>query len=106
MHSMNIQTATVDFVLSAGRACRPAYHTRKLGMRMFASPCDWMMSYTLSDWIHILESEAADMMQHAHIAPQKKWVIDENNGMVCMHHFNCSEPLNKQLPSFSKKNEE
>ena len=100
---MNIKPATVDFVLSAGIACRPAYHTQKLGMRMFASPCDWMIVFSLEDWIHILEYEAEDMFQKSHIDEDKQYVVDERNGMVSMHHFNCAQSLDSQIPSFSRK---
>lgn len=100
---MNIKSATVDFVLSAGPACRPAYHTQKLGMRMFASPCDWMIVHSLEDWIHILEYEAEDMFQKSYIDEDKQYVVDERNGMISMHHFNCDQSLDSQIPSFSWK---
>ncbi|MDO5471980.1 MAG: hypothetical protein Q4F35_01455 [Akkermansia sp.] len=100
-----MKAAIVDFVISAGPACRPAYHAQKRGMRMFASPCDWMMHYSLMDFIDNLEQDAEDMFKVAHIEKDGNlsYVIDEKSGMVSLHHFYHEQSLDWQIPLFSKK---
>ena len=90
----------VDFVISAGAACRPAYYTRLLGMRKFSSPCDWMMSYSLADFLDVLRSEARNMFKNAYIDHKCRWVVDKDNGMISMHDFSCDHALDEQLPAF------
>ncbi len=90
----------VDFVISAGEACRPAYYTRLLGMRRFSSPCDWMMRYSLDDFLEVLRSEAKNMFKEAYIEHKYRWVVDKANGMISMHDFSCDHVLDGQLPAF------
>lgn len=70
----------VDFVISCGAACRPAHYAQKLCLRKFSSPCDWMMKYSLKDFIQILSTEGKLMFKNAK--------YDEANKWVCWNDFN------------------
>ena len=94
---------TVDFLISAGEACRSAYHTQRLGMRKFASPCDWMMSYTLSDYLYIFKTSGEEMFRSTHFDSTKGGAVDEQNGMISRHDFDVNLPLEHQLPKFYEK---
>ena len=100
---MKIKKKKVDFVLSCGAACRPARYTQVLRMRLFSSPCDWMMSYSLNDFIAVLDTQATSMFKDARLDTVKKWVVDDRNGMISMHDFDCNQDLSIQLPSFYEK---
>lgn len=93
----------VDFVLSCGAACRPAYYAKKLCLRKFSSPCDWMMNYSLRHYVDILRTEGQFMFQSAKYDDVNKWVCDTGNGMISMHDFNYNQPLEAQLPAFYEK---
>lgn len=93
----------VDFVLSFGGACRPAYYTKLLGLRKFSSPCDWMYNYALEDYIEVLQTNAQQMFRVTETDAQKKGVIDKQNGMISLHDFDCNQPLEEQLPEFYAK---
>ena len=95
----------VDFVISCGAECRPAHYAQKLCLRKFSSPCDWMMNYSLKDFIQILSTEGKLMFQNAKYDEANKWVCDNDNGMISMHDFNCNQPLEEQLSAFYKKME-
>lgn len=47
----------VDFVFSAGAACRTATMLRRVNMRTFSSPLDWMFRYDLSLYSDLLHKE-------------------------------------------------
>ena len=94
---------TVDFVISAGAECRAAYYTKRLNMRKFSSPCDWMKHYTLDDYLHVFETEGREMFQRAHIDTLQQGVVDEQNAMISLHDFKLNLPLEAQLPAFYKK---
>jgi hypothetical protein len=94
---------TVDFVISAGAACRSAYYTKLFCMRKFSSPCDWMMNYTLFDYLHILKTGGEEMFRHTHFDPTKGGAVDEQNGMIALHDFDANLPLECQLPDFYEK---
>ena len=95
----------VDFVLSCGCACRPAYHTKKYFLRKFSSPCDWMMNYSLVHFIDVLKNEGKNMFRIPRLDEENKWVVDEENGMISMHDFKTNVPLDIQLPDFYAKME-
>ena len=94
---------TVDFIISAGAACRSAYYTQRLGMRKFSSPCDWMMHYTLSDYLHVFKTGGEEMFRRTHFDPTKGGAVDEQNGMIALHDFDANLPLEHQLPDFYEK---
>lgn len=94
---------TVDFVISAGAECRAAYYTKRLNMRKFSSPCDWMKNYTLNDYLHILKTGGEEMFKCAHFDHSKNGAVDEQNGMISLHDFTANIPLDHQLPAFYEK---
>lgn len=102
MKSQKIRRKKVDFVLSFGEACRPAYYTKKLDFRKFSSPCDWMYNYALEDYIEVLRTNAQKMFRVIEIDPQEG-VIDKQNSMISSHDFDCNQPLEDQLPEFYAK---
>lgn len=95
----------VDFVISCGPACRPAYYARKLCLRKFSSPCDWMMKYSLATFVEVLRTEGKTMFRNARYDEVNKWVYDVDNGMVSMHDFDKNRPLVDQLQGFYEKME-
>ena len=94
---------TVDFVISAGAECRAAYYTKRLNMRKFSSPCDWMKNYTLNDYLHILKTGGEEMFRCAHFDHSTNGAIDKQNGMISLHDFAANIPLEYQLPAFYEK---
>lgn len=98
-----IKKESVDFVISCGNACRPAYFIKLLGMRKFSSPCDWMMCYSLQHFLEIIDTRGSLMFRDSHIDFSNHWVKDNRTGMISMHDFNCNLPLSEQLPAFFEK---
>lgn len=90
---MNNEAEIVDFVISAGRSCRPAFHTKRLGLRQFSSPCDWMMNYSLSHFLDILRTSGSQMFKKTSLSSTYKGVVDDENGMVSLHDFKVNIPL-------------
>ena len=93
----------VQFVISAGTACRSAFHIQRLYMRKFSSPCDWMMRYSLTDFLEVLASRGEQMFQLASIDPVIRGVVDRQNGMLSLNDFDCDSALEPQLPAFYEK---
>lgn len=53
----------VDFVFSAGAACRTATMLRRVNMRTFSSPLDWMFRYDLSLYSDLLHKREFDLFR-------------------------------------------
>lgn len=98
---------TCDFLLSAGPACRPGYHLRENGYRLFSSPLDWMMTYSLETYIDVLKrhfhgyfdqwEEKEDWNGYS------RWITDVPSGMVSMHEFRWDDTVQHQLKTIQQK---
>ncbi|QJC52531.1 peptidase [Paenibacillus albicereus] len=51
-----------DLIVSLGSSCAPAIHMKRLGLRKFSMPFDWVVSLTLADVTRVLASDFQDFM--------------------------------------------
>lgn len=97
----------VDLVFSAGPNCRPANMLKKIGMRTFSSPLDWMMVYDLSTYVDLLKEKDFPLFQEYEEDEQKsgedRYVKDLQTGMISMHHFPKNQSIQKSFPHFVDK---
>lgn len=99
------RTFTVDLVFSAGEACRPANALRRVNLRTFSSPLDWMAHYDLPVYVELFRKRKFDLFQE--YEEFEKWagehrsVKDMRTGMVSMHHFDRTRSIREQFPEFS-----
>lgn len=94
-----------DIFISLGEACKPALHLRNYGLRKLSSPLDWMMCYDLDEAYRCFEVGFSDFFEKCYEESQKsakeRWVVSTSNaGMVSIHAFPKSIPLNQYLPTF------
>lgn len=89
----------IDYVISLGCACRPAYHLQQNKLRICSNPFDWMMNYTLETIIDLLnnfnnffKNRKEDFEKSLYY----RYVTDLNSGMVSMHSF----PKNIEMDSY------
>lgn len=91
-------------VLSLGPACRPAYHIQKMGLRIFASPFDWLGFYSLDTVLHLFETRFEDFfVEIENKGPFTKWhlgVEDVKNKIFAGHHFKLDVPLDEMQAQF------
>lgn len=100
-------TIQADIFISLGEACKPALHLRNYGLRKLSSPLDWMMCYDLDEAYRCFEVGFSDFFEKCYEESQKsakeRWVVSTSNtGMVSIHAFPKSIPLNQYLPTFRK----
>lgn len=93
-----------DLFFSVGRACRPAFHLRRFGVRTFSSPFDWMMDYKLETVIRLFEEGFdtffADVEDITENVTKYRSVRDIQNGITDIHHFPRNMEIEAVLPEF------
>jgi len=52
-----------DVIIGLGSWCGPALHLRRHNLRRFSFPFDWVLSYSLTDAIRLLENRFKDFME-------------------------------------------
>lgn len=81
----------VDFVFSAGAACRTATMLRRVNMRTFSSPLDWMFRYDLSLYSDLLHKREFDLFreyeENEESPSEHRNVRDLRTGMISLHHL-------------------
>ena len=94
----------VDFVFSAGAACRTATMLRRVNMRTFSSPLDWMFRYDLSLYSDLLHKREFDLFreyeENEESPSEHRNVRDLRTGMISLHHFTKNQSIQEQLPDF------
>ncbi len=97
-----LDTLPMDFVLSAGPACRPAQQIKMAGLRFTAAPMDWMQLYPLDTVTHIFATGFADFFAEIEEEPttgkKKRRVWDTGNTICSIHHF----PADRSLEAAQK----
>lgn len=82
-----------DVAFSVGEACQPAFHLSRLHLRTEAFPLDWQMGYNLDTVLHLLSTNFIDFFVDVSendmksLDIEKRYVLDNKNGIVSMHHF-------------------
>lgn len=94
----------VDFVFNAGAACRTATMLRRVNMRTFSSPLDWMFRYDLSLYSDLLHKREFDLFreyeENEESPSEHRNVRDLRTGMISLHHFTKNQSIQEQLPDF------
>ena len=76
-----------DVILSVGNACRPAFYLKKHGLRIFANPLDWMMSYKLDTVVQLFQSKFSDFFIDVKKDERiKDGFVDVKNNVTSMHY--------------------
>lgn len=96
-----------DIFISLGQACKPALHLRNYGLRKLSLPLDWMMCYDLDEAYRCFEVGFSDFFEKCYEEESKsakeRYVVSMSNaGMVSIHAFPKSIPLNQYMPTFRK----
>lgn len=97
-----------DYIVSLGEACRPAHYLRKFGLRLCANPLDWMMEYSLSTALTLLQTDFKHFFEKLEDISflrddgsfSCRFVRDVDNNIVSMHDFSKTESLEERLPKF------
>lgn len=95
----------VDFVFSAGAACRTATMLRRVNMRTFSSPLDWMFRYDLSLYSDLLHKREFDLFreyeENEESPSEHRNVRDLRTGMISLHHFTKTKAFRNNCPIFT-----
>lgn len=99
------RASIVDLVFSAGRACRTANALKRVKLRTFSSPLDWMLHYELPLYTELFRKKKFDLFRD--YEEDEEWsgehrsVKDIQTGMVSLHHFDKTRSIQEQFPEFS-----
>ena len=99
----------IDFIISLGADCKPAYHLKRNNLRIVANPFDWMMCYTLTNVIDIINTRFKTFFIDIHEDTTRKtrngcrYIIDKKNNFVSMHHFKKNLDVASQYDAFYDK---
>lgn len=104
-------TINADMFISLGEACKPALHLRNYGLRKMSCPLDWIMSYGLDEAYRCFEVEFSDFFENCYEdrgqdtkKGKERWIVSASNaGMISIHGFPKSTPLESYLPIFREK---
>ena len=94
-----------DAIVSIGVACRPSHYLKRFRLRYFSSPFDWMMSYKLDTISIYREYGFSNFFTDYKIIGKSNSnykVQDNYTGMISMHDFPISVPVEEFLPFFHK----
>jgi hypothetical protein len=102
---------TADIIISLGEACRPARYLRASKLRYVSSPLDWMMGYSLETVLYLLRTRFASFFQNISVDKTKmeyscRWVNDEDNKIISIHHFNWGKETEDELKLLRLKTKE
>jgi hypothetical protein len=94
--NMNMRKKFVfDIILSVGYACRPAHYLRKHGLRISASPLDWMMEYSLDTVVYLYKTKFEDFFvdfvedkEKSSLDRHIYWYVDTKNNITSIHYDN------------------
>lgn len=97
-----------DYTVSLGNACKPAHYLRLFRLRLSANPLDWMMEYSLPTALEMLRTDFRCFFEKIEDISTfrddgsftSRFVRDVDNGIVSMHDFPKTEPLEEYLPKF------
>lgn len=97
-----------DYAVSLGDACKPAHYLRIFRLRLCANPLDWMMEYSLSTALKMMQTDFRHFFENLEDISafrddgsfSSRFVRDVDNGIVSMHDFPKTEPLHGYLPKF------
>ena len=103
-----IENINVDIVIGLGPTCRAAAALKRNNLRIFSSPLDWMLNYSLSDVITLLKEKGKNFFSDCSEAKEyssehNTGIIDNRNGMISMHDYPKDRPIDKAGKYFSKK---
>lgn len=96
----------LDCIFSIGPACRPAYHLKQNFLRLFAAPLDWQMNYNLDTCLHLFQTSFETFFSEIYADPARngarnnRYVIDTQNSITSIHHFDSSLPLDEAQAKF------
>ena len=99
----------IDFIISLGGDCKPAYHLKRNNLRIAANPFDWMMRYSLTNVTDVISTQFKTFFTDIHEDTTKKtrngyrYIIDKNNNFVSMHHFKKKLDVSSQYDAFYDK---
>ncbi len=102
------QKICCDYTVSLGEECRPAHYLRIFRLRLCSNPLDWMMEYSLATALHLLQTDFLHFFKNVNDISairdngsfSNRFVRDVDNGVVSMHDFPKTEPLQDYLPKF------
>jgi hypothetical protein len=99
-----------DIIISLGIACRPAQNLKDAKLRYISSPFDWMMSYSLDTVLYLFKNKFTSFFKNISVDKTKikpeyshKWVNDDVNKIVSIHHFRWEEDIGDELELFRLK---
>lgn len=96
----------LDLIFSIGPACRPAYHLKQNFLRLFSSPLDWQMNYTLNTCLMLFRTSFNSFFTKIEENPQKRgshnnrYVVDTQNLITSIHHFDSTLSLSEAQNNF------
>lgn len=96
----------LDLIFSIGPACRPAYYLKINFLRIFASPLDWQMNYSLDTCLHLFQTNFQTFFteiqedKHRKGAHNNRRIIDMRNSITSIHHFDSDIPLSEAQAEF------
>lgn len=77
---------------------------RRVNMRTFSSPLDWMFRYDLSLYSDLLHKREFDLFreyeENEESPSEHRNVRDLRTGMISLHHFTKNQSIQEQLPDF------
>lgn len=71
-----------DLIVSLGSSCEPAGHLRRLQLRTFSAPLDWMVSLSLRDVNRLLRNRFEGYMELGNMAPDEGSAMYVNDEVV------------------------
>ena len=103
-----IENIEVDLILSLGINCRPAGNLRRNGLRLYSSPFDWQMCYSLETVTTLLKNNGKSFFSDccedeitSSTAVHRKMI--DKSGMISIHDFPKVLPVEKAPAFFHKK---
>lgn len=94
-----------DLVLSLGVACQVAHQTKRLGLRAFSGPLDWIQTDYLSDLCHILRGRFTDFFTLEDLKVEGAHgdhfrVVDTRLHLTSVHDFAVAENTPDHLATY------
>lgn len=103
----NIDNISVNCVVGFGLTCRTAQSLKRNNLRLFSSPFDWMLNFSLDDVIYMLENKGepffADCYEDRNYSSDiTRGIVDKKTGTISMHDFPKNLPV-EQAPEFFRR---